>query len=141
MNLKPALTVLKESFQEWKEDDALELGAALAYYTIFSMAPLLLIVIAVAGLVWGQEAAAGTIYRQFDNLVGPQGAAVIQTMVSNAAKQGDKSGILATVVAAVTALFGATGVFVQLQSSLNKIWNVKAKPESGILGFVMTRVA
>jgi membrane protein len=140
MSLKPALDMLKESFKEWKDDDALQLGAALAYYTIFSIAPLLLIVIAVAGLVWGREAAEGQIYRQFDNLVGAQGAAALQTMVGNAAKQGDKSGILATVVAAVTALFGATGVFAQLQNALNKIWNVEPKPDRGILSFVMTRV-
>ena len=140
MSLKPALDVLKESFKEWKEDDALQLGAALAYYTIFSLAPLLLIVIAVAGLVWGREAAEGQIYRQFDNLVGPQGAAALQTMVGNAAKQGDKSGVLAALLAGVTALFGATGVFAQLQSSLNKIWNVEPKPDRGIMGFIMTRV-
>lgn len=141
MSLKPALDTLKESFKEWKEDDALQLGAALAYYTIFSIAPLLLIVIAIAGLVWEREAAAGTIYRQFDSLLGPQGAAALQGMVGNAAKQGDKSGILATVIAGVTVLFGATGVFAQLQSALNKIWNVEAKPGKGILGFVKTRIA
>jgi membrane protein len=140
MSLKPALDMLKESFKEWKEDDALELGAALAYYTIFSIAPLLLIVIAVAGLVWGREAAEGQIYTQFDNLLGAQGAATLQTMVGNAAKQGDKTGILATVIAGVTVLFGATGVFAQLQSALNKIWNVEPRPKSGIMGFIMTRV-
>ncbi len=141
MSLKPALDMLKESFKEWKEDDALQLGAALAYYTIFSIAPLLLIVIAVAGLVWGQEAAQGQIYSQFDNLVGAQGAAALQTMVGNAANLGDKTGILATVIAAVTVLFGATGVFAQLQSALNKIWNVEPKPDRGIMGFIMTRIA
>ena len=141
MSLKPALDMLKESFEEWKEDDALQLGAALAYYTIFSLAPLLLIVIAVAGLVWGREAAEGQIYTQFDNLLGAEGAAALQTMVGNAAKQGDKSGILATVIAAVTVLFGATGVFAQLQSALNKIWNVEPRPDRGIMGFIMTRIA
>lgn len=141
MSLKPALDMLKESFKEWKEDDALQLGAALAYYTIFSIAPLLLIVIAVAGLVWEREAAAGTIYRQFDNLLGPQGAAALQGMVGNAAKQGDKSGILATVVAGVTVLFGATGVFAQLQAALNKIWNVEARPGKGLKTFLKTRIA
>ncbi|HVG10337.1 MAG TPA: YihY/virulence factor BrkB family protein [Thermoanaerobaculia bacterium] len=140
MSLKPALDMLKESFNEWKEDDALQLGAALAYYTIFSIAPLLLIVIAVAGLVWGREAAQGQIYHQFDNLLGAEGAAALQTMVGNAAKQGDKTGILATVIAGITVLFGATGVFAQLQSALNKIWNVEPRPKSGIMGFIMTRV-
>jgi membrane protein len=141
MSLKPALSLLKESFQEWKEDDALQLGAALAYYTIFSIAPLLLIVIAVAGFVWGREAVQGQIVGQVDQLIGRQGGVAIQTMIANAAKQGQGSGILATVIAAVTALFGATGVFAQLQNALNKIWNVEAKPGRGILGFVKTRIA
>ena len=140
MTLKPALSVIKESFKEWKEDDALQLGAALAYYTIFSLAPMLLIVIAIAGLVWDREAVQGQLVGQIDQLVGRQGAEAVQGMVANAAKQGDKSGIIATIVAAVTALFGATGVFAQLQSSLNKIWNVEAKPSNGIMGFLMTRV-
>jgi membrane protein len=141
MSLKPALSLLKESFKEWKEDDALQLGAALAYYTIFSIAPLLLIVIAVAGFVWGREAVQGQIVGQVDQLIGHQGGVAIQTMIANAAKQGQGSGILATVIAAVTALFGATGVFAQLQNALNKIWNVEAKPGRGIMGFVKTRIA
>lgn len=140
MSLKPAFHVLKESFKEWKEDDALQLGAALAYYTIFSIAPLLLIVIAVAGLVLDREAAAGAIYRELGGFIGRPGALMVQTMVNNAAKQGDKSGMLMTVVAGVMALVGATGVFAQLQSALNKIWNVEPRPDRGILGFVMTRV-
>ncbi len=139
MTLKPAFSMLKESFQEWKEDDALQLGAALAYYTIFSLAPLLLIVIAVAGLAFGREAVQGRIVEQIDQLVGQQGAVAIQTMIANVAKH--ESGVLATVIAGITILFGATGVFAQLQSSLNKIWNVEPKPDRGILGFLKTRVA
>lgn len=141
MSLKPALSLLKESFKEWKEDDALSLGAALAYYTIFSIAPLLLIVIAVAGFVWGREAVQGQLVGQVDQLIGKEGGVAIQTMIANAAKQGQGSGILATIIAAVTALFGATGVFAQLQKALNQIWNVEAKPGSGILSFLKTRVA
>lgn len=140
MTLKPAFSMLKESFQEWKEDDALQLGAALAYYTIFSLAPLLLIVIGVAGLAFGREAVQGRIVEQIDHLVGQQGAVAIQTMIANVAKH-EGSGLLATVIAGITILFGATGVFAQLQSSLNKIWNVEPKPDRGILGFLKTRVA
>lgn len=139
MTLKPALSMLKESFQEWKEDDALQLGAALAYYTIFSLAPLLLIVIGVAGLAFGREAVQGRIVEQIDHLVGQQGALAIQTMIANVARH--DSGVLATVIAGITILFGATGVFAQLQASLNKIWNVEPKPDRGILGFLKTRVA
>lgn len=141
MNLKSALGLFKESFKEWKDDDALSLGAALAYYTIFSIAPLLLIVIAVAGFVWGREAVQGQIVGQVDQLIGKQGGVAIQTLIANAAKQGQGSGVLATIIAAVTALFGATGVFAQLQKSLNQIWNVESKPGAGILAFVRTRIA
>jgi membrane protein len=137
MNLKAGFEVLKESFKEWKDDDALQLGAALAYYTIFSLAPLLLIAISVAGLFFGREAAQGQIVSQIDQLVGRQGATAIQTMVANAGKQG--SGVLGTVVGIVTILFGATGVFVQLQSALNRIWDVEARPDLGIWSFVRTR--
>lgn len=138
MNLKSGFGMLKESFQEWKDDDALSLGAALAYYTIFSLAPMLLIAISVAGLVFGREAAQGQLVGQMRGLVGQQGAEAIQTMVANAGKQG--SGVLGTIIGIVTILFGATGVFAQLQSSLNKIWNVEAKPGKGIWSFLRTRI-
>ncbi len=139
MKLKPGLTLIKESFQEWQKDGALDLGAALAYYAIFSLAPLLLIVIAVAGLVWGREAVQGQLIGQLRGLVGEQGGQAIQTMVANAGKQGG-SGVLATIVGVVTILFGATGVFVQLQTSLDRIWNVEPKPGGGIWSFVKTRM-
>ena len=139
MNLKPGLTLIKESFQEWQKDGALDLGAALAYYAIFSLAPLLLIVIAVAGLVWGRDAVQGQLIGQLRGLVGEQGGQAIQTMVANAGKQGG-SGVLATIVGVVTILFGATGVFVQLQSSLDHIWNVEPRPGGGIWSFVKTRM-
>ena len=126
MNVKAGFNLIKESFQEWQKDGALDLGAALAYYTIFSLAPLLLIVIAVAGLVWGREAVQGQLVGQIQGLMGQQGAQAIQTMIANAGKHG--SGVLATIIGVVTILFGATGVFVQLQTALNKIWNVEPKP-------------
>ena len=138
MNLKAGFGMLKESFKEWKDDDALSLGAALAYYTIFSLAPMLLIAISVAGLVFGREAAQGELVGQMRGLVGQQGAEAIQTMIANAGKQG--SGVLGTIIGIVTILFGATGVFAQLQSSLNKIWNVEAKPGKGIWSFLRTRI-
>ena len=139
MNLKSGFGMLKESFQEWKDDDALSLGAALAYYTIFSLAPMLLIAISVAGLVFGREAAQGELVGQMRGLVGQQGAEAIQTMVANAGKQGS-GGVLGTILGIVTILFGATGVFAQLQSSLNKIWNVEAKPGQGIWSFLRNRI-
>jgi membrane protein len=136
--VKSGFDLIKESFKGWKEDGALDLGAALAYYTIFSLAPLLLIVIAVAGLVWGREAVQGQLVGQMQGIVGAQGAQAIQTMVANAGKQG--SGVLATILGVVTILFGATGVFVQLQSALDRVWNVQPKPGAGIWSFIRTRM-
>lgn len=138
VNLKSGFGLLKESFQEWKEDGALSLGAALAYYTIFSLAPMLLIAISVAGLVFGREAAQGELVGQMRGLLGQQGAEAIQTMVANAGKH--SSGVLGTIVGIATVLFGATGVFAQLQASLNRIWDVEAKPAKGIWGFLRTRI-
>lgn len=138
VNLKSGFGLLKESFKEWKEDGALSLGAALAYYTIFSLAPMLLIAISVAGLVFGREAAQGELVGQMRELLGQQGAEAIQTMVANAGKHG--SGVLGTLIGVATILFGATGVFAQLQTSLNRIWDVEAKPAKGIWGFLRTRI-
>ncbi|HKV12403.1 MAG TPA: YihY/virulence factor BrkB family protein, partial [Thermoanaerobaculia bacterium] len=138
VNLKSGFGLLKESFKEWKEDGALQLGAALAYYTIFSLAPMLLIAISVAGLVFGREAAQGELVGQMRGLLGQQGAEAIQTMVANAGKH--SSGVIGTILGIVTILFGATGVFTQLQTSLNRIWDVEAKPSKGIWGFLRTRI-
>jgi membrane protein len=136
--VKSGFDLIKESFKGWKDDGALDLGAALAYYTIFSLAPLLLIVTAVAGLVWGREAVQGQLVGQMRGIVGTQGAEAIQTMVANAGRHG--SGVLATILGLVTILFGATGVFVQLQSALDRIWNVEPKPGAGIWSFIRTRM-
>ncbi|MFL6197417.1 MAG: YihY/virulence factor BrkB family protein [Thermoanaerobaculia bacterium] len=139
MNVKSGFGLVKESFKEWKEDGALDLGAALAYYTIFSLAPMLLIATAVAGLVWGREAVQGQLVGELRGLLGAQGAQAVQTMIANAGKQ-QQTGVLATAVGLVTILFGATGVFVQLQNALNRVWNVKAKPQSGMWSFIRTRL-
>jgi membrane protein len=137
MPIKSVFPLLKETFQEWKDDDALDLGAALAYYTIFSIAPLLLVVIAIAGFAFGREAVQGQLVGQIEGLVGRQGAEAIQTMVANAGRHG--SGVLASVIAVVTILFGATGVFGQLQKTLNKIWDVEPKPGLGVKGLLKAR--
>jgi len=122
--------LLTRTYAKWNEDHAPGLGAALAYYTVFSLAPLLLIVIAIAGLVFGQEAAQGQIIGQIQGLVGQDSAKAIQSMIEEARKPA--AGILATVIATVMLLFGATGVFAQLQESLNIIWQVKETPGEGL---------
>lgn len=136
--LKNAFSLVKEAFQGWMEDGSLELGAALSYYTAFSLAPLLVIAIAIASLAFGREAVEGRLFGEIRGLVGPESAALIQGMIASAGRRG--SGTLATVVSIVVILFGASGVFGQLQTSLDRIWHVAPKPNRGIWGLVRDRV-
>jgi membrane protein len=129
--------LLKSSATEWVNDKASTLGAALAYYTAFSLAPLLIIVIGIVGLALGEAAARGQIFEQMRGLVGEQGGKAIEGMVQSASKP--SQGILATIIGAATLLFGASGVFGQLQSSLNAMWGVEPKPGRGIWGVIKDR--
>lgn len=129
--------LIKTTVSEWSQDNAARLAAALAYYTVFSIAPLLIIAIAVAGLAFGREAAEGEIVAQLRSLVGQSGAELIQAMIQSASQPA--AGVLATVIGLATLLFGATGVFGELQSALNTIWNVQPKPVNGVIAFVRTR--
>ncbi len=122
--------LLKQTFHEWSEDGASRLAAALAYYTTFSLAPLLILVIAIAGLIGGRQAAQNQTMTQVQDLLGPQGRQFVQGMIENASQP--RTGITATIVGLVTLLFGALGVFTDLQSSLNTIWDVKPKPAQGL---------
>jgi membrane protein len=137
MKLRLGWILLRNSFIEWLEDKAPRLGAALAYYTAFSLSPLLVIVIAIAGLVFGQEAAEGQIIAQMQGLVGQDGAQAIAAMVQNARKP--SSGIIATVVGLATLLIGATGVFGELRDALNTIWEVQPRPGRGLTGLIKDR--
>ena len=130
-------TLFREAFADWLEDRAPRLGAALAYYTALSLAPLLLIVIGIAGMAFGQEAAQGRIVGEIQGLVGDDGARAIQDMLSHARRPA--SGIIATTVGAATLLLGAAGVFGQLQDALNTIWEVAPYPGRGWRGFVKDR--
>lgn len=136
-----ALQLLRTTFEEWRDDNASRLAAALAYYTVFSLAPLLIIIIAVAGLVIGQQQARGEVVAQIEGFVGSQSAELINTMLTNTNQQ--SSNIIATVVGLVTLLLGATGVFGELQGSLNQIWDVKPRPQTtqqGIRSLLISRV-
>ena len=120
----------KETFSEWSNDKASHLAAALSYYTIFSVAPLLVIAVAVAGLVFGRQAATDQIVMEIHGLVGEDAAQVIQAILLNASKTG--SGIVATLLGLLTLLIVASGAFGQLQDSLNTIWKVKPKVGRGV---------
>jgi membrane protein len=135
--MKRYFQLLKEAWSEFNEDKALRLGAALAYYTLFSIAPLLLIAIAIAGLVFGRSQAQAQIVGQLRKLMGDAGAKAIAEMLVSAAKP--KSGTLAIVIGAATLLFGAAGVFGQLKDALNTIWDVEKKEKRGILAFIKRR--
>lgn len=125
MTARAFLDLVKSAFLAWKEDYASSLGAALAFYTIFSIAPLLIIVIAVAGTVWGEDAVRGEIIRQLGGLVGPEGASGIQSLIKSADKP--TQGFFATLVSVVILAVGATRVFAELQSALDRIWQVPSK--------------
>ncbi|MBE9042721.1 YihY/virulence factor BrkB family protein [Oscillatoriales cyanobacterium LEGE 11467] len=138
MNLKKIWKLIREAFQEWQKDKASRLAAALAYYTVFSLAPLLIIAIALVGAIFGEEAARGEIVGQIQGLVGLEGAKVVETAIENANKP--DTGNVASIISVVVLLFGASGVFAQLQEALNTIWDVKAKPKTGIWGLVRKRI-
>lgn len=137
MNIKTIWDLLKETFTEWNNDKASRLAAALAYYTVFSLAPLLIIAIAIAGSVFGEEAARGEIVGQMQGLVGRDGAEVIQTAIQNANKP--NTGSIASIISIAVLLFGASGVFAQLQDALNTIWEVQPKPGLSIINIVVSR--
>jgi membrane protein len=137
MNLKTFGQLLKDTASAWLEDKAPRLGAALAYYTVFSLAPLLIIIIGIAGLLFGQEAAESQIITQIRSVVGEQGGQAIQTMLESADEPG--TGLLGSILGIGMLLFGAAGLFGQLQDALNTIWGVQPKPGRGIWGFVHDR--
>jgi membrane protein len=137
VNVKVIWKLLSATFTKWTEDHAQRLGAALAFYTVFSLAPILLIVIAMAGLVFGQEAAEGQIIGQIQDLVGDDSAKAIQGMLAYARRP--STSLIATGVALVTLLFGATSVFAQVQDALNVIWGVETKSGRGIIQIIKDR--
>lgn len=130
--------LFRKTVAEWMEDKCPQLGAALAYYTIFSLAPLVLIVLAVFGLIYGgSEAVREKITDQLGHFVDPSGVKVFNDIAANASEP--KGGILATALGIIITLFGAAGVFGQLQDALNTIWGVKLKISGGIWGFLRAR--
>lgn len=135
--LKQLWKVLLASFTGFSKDNGLKLSASLAYYTVFSIAPLLIIVISVAGLVLGQDAATDRLYPEIVHYVGKGPAAQIQDALKHLALSG-KSGI-AVVIGVVTLLLGASSIFIEIQDSLNMIWRVKAKPKSGWVQLLKNR--
>ena len=134
------LGLLKATFQEWGEDKVPLLAAGLAYYTLFSIAPLLLILVGALGLILGENAAQSAVMDQISNNLGPQATDAIQGILENAATGG--GGLVATVIGAVALILGATTVLAQLQIAMNLIWGVKPDPEDGnvVVRMIFVRV-
>jgi len=127
MYLRRIGKVLGKAGNAWIDDHAQSMGAALSYYTVFSIAPLLLIAISVAGLVFGQDAARGAVVEQLQGLIGQSGAQAVQDLLKNVSRPSE--GIVATITGVVVLLIGATSVFGELQDDLNRIWQVPTRPK------------
>ncbi|MBL0048218.1 MAG: YihY/virulence factor BrkB family protein [Bacteroidetes bacterium] len=130
--------LLTETVSEFIEDNGLKLSAALSYYTIFSLPPLLIIIISLSGFFFGAEAVRGEIFGQINGLVGNDAAMQIQETIKNVKLS--KSNTFATTLGLIVLLIGASGVFVEIQDSLNYIWGIKAKPKRGFIRFIKNRV-
>jgi membrane protein len=137
LSIKNIFSLFKETYQEWNSKEPFELSAVIAYYAIFSLPGLLIIVIGIAGFFFGEQAVKGEVANQISKMLGKEAANGIQEMIVNSYKS--NSSLMATIIGVATLLFGATGVFFQLQKSLNKLWNVKADPKAGIKKLILDR--
>jgi len=132
------LSLSEKAVNKWFDDRAATMGAAIAYYTVFSLAPMLDMVIAIAGLAFGQQAAEGALFGELAGLIGPESALAVQAMLRGAG--GTRSGIFATAVGIGTLIIAATAVLSELQSALNVIWKVPASGGLGVWRFVKSRL-
>jgi len=137
ITLKGSWEVLKDSFTGFSDHKVTKLGASLAYYTVFSMAPLLVLIISLCSIFYGREAVEGQIYAQLAGFMGGNTAAELQAIIKKATVSG--KGTLAAIIGGVTLLIGATTVFAEIQDSINSIWGLKPKPKRGWLKMVQNR--
>lgn len=134
------VSILKESGKEFMDDNCPRMAAALAYYTIFSLPPLLILIITIVGAVWDPQTIRAAMEGQFAQMMGPEAAGEIHTMIENANRPGSRSA-LRTILGVAALIFGATGAFIQLQDALNQAWEVEPDPEQGGLkNFLLKRV-
>src|ERR1019366_6416384 len=137
MNYKAIWPMLIQTFSAWNEHEAPRLGAALAFYTILSLAPLVILVVGIAALIFGHFTAQNQLLGQVDSMVGHQGAEAVKGMIEHAQKPA--SGIFASIIGVITLLFGASGVFGELRSALNEMWGVEPASEGGLWETVKQR--
>ncbi len=132
------LHISASALKAWWDDDALRLGASLAYYTLFAIAPVLLVAAGIAGLVFNTEAVRAEIVNQLDHLVGREGARAVQSLLDGASQR--RAGIVATAIGSVAFVIAATGAFLELQAALNTVWRVKANPGAHLKAFLIDRL-
>jgi membrane protein len=130
--------LLKHTSLEFNDDNAIKLSAALSYYTIFALPPLLIIIITICGFFFGEDAVTGQLYGQINGLVGNGAAIQIQEAIKNVELSGNN--VFATVFGVIMLLIGASGVFAEIQSSINFIWGLRAKPDKGLKKFIQNRL-
>ncbi len=138
LKLRQLFDLGRQAVAAWVDDYAPSMGAALAYYTLFSIAPLLLIVISIAGLVFGPDAARGHIFAELRDLMGESGAATVQSLLQNLNKPAQ--GVLGTIVGGAVLLLGAMSVFGELQNSLDRIWRAPVRADGGLWSLVRSRL-
>ena len=135
---KLIFSFIKDVFSGFSDDKALKYSASLSYYTVFSIAPLIIVIISAAGIVFGRDAVQGKIFDQIKGLVGTEAATQIQDMISKTHSSG--STVFASIVSAIVVIVGATGIFGEIQDSINSIWGLKSKPKTGIIKIVINRL-
>jgi membrane protein len=138
MTIREVGWLFKRALAGWWNDNVPRLGASLAYYTLFALAPILIVAITIAGLVFGADAVQRQVTSEISGLVGDEGGKAVRAMLEGASQRGDD--ILATVVGLVTFFLGSTGAFLELQTALNAIWRVKPKPDAGIKDMLLQRL-
>ena len=136
--IRRAWAIVRGGLKGWWNDNVPRLGASLAYYTLFAIAPVIIVAIGIAGLVFGPDAVRGQIVHQVDDLIGLEGGRAVQALLQGASNH--SAGVLATVVGSITFLLGATGAFLELQYALNTIWRVAPKATAGLRDFLVQRL-
>lgn len=138
VTVKDYLEILKETFNAFMDDKGLKLSASLAYYTIFSLAPMLIVLLSIGGIFYGQDALQGKVFSQLNDFIGIDAAAQIQDTLQKLQLSGKST--VAVITGLITLIIGASGIFVEIQDSINQIWRVKAVPKKGWLKLIINRV-
>jgi membrane protein len=136
--MKEVVSFMKEVFSNFSDDKVMKFSASLSYYTVFSIAPILIIIIAIAGFFFGKEAIQGQLFGQMNGLVGADAAAQIQDMIGKTHKSGNTW--IASTISVIALIVGATAIFGEIQDSINTIWGLKSKPKSGLIKMLLNRL-